>query len=93
MPLPTEHQDPEKFAGEGSAVDDLRDLIAKIEAVVPYVTATLGTNNGFPIEQMPKGSHGDPKEWRAVHAGRASSSLNQLNALLAKAQLLKAKIT
>lgn len=66
---------------------NLHDLIAKIETIVPYVTATLGTGNTFAIHTME--GHGDPKDWRGVHAGRAGSSVRQLEHLLETARTMK----
>ena len=70
--------------------DDLKKLIDRIEQIVPYVTATIGRGNGFAIHKME--GHGDPKEWRAVHAGRAHSSEVQLDNLLREAREMKARL-
>jgi hypothetical protein len=50
-----------------------RELARKIEAIVPYVTATIAPNNTFPAQR---------DDWVEVHKGRAFSSHNQLQGLL-----------
>lgn len=46
-----------------------------LERVLPYVIATLAQNNSFPVPGRP--------DWRAIHSGRAESSIAQLEALVA----------
>jgi hypothetical protein len=90
--LATEHTDPTKWASLDSSADDLRALIARLETVLPYVIATLARNNGFIPEKLHGGFHGDPWDWLAVHGGRASSSVTQLENLLETIRPMKAKL-
>lgn len=61
-------------------VNALNKLIERIEAIVPYVTATL--SSGSSVETS------DP-DWAAVHRGRAVSSCRQLEGLLKQAKAIK----
>lgn len=63
--------------------ENLQRLIASIESIVPYVTATLANGNTFP---------GSKPDWIEVHKGRASSSHAQLEGLLKMAREMKAEI-
>ena len=56
----------------------VESLCDHIEAVVPYVDATLYNS-----------VIGDKSNWFPVHSGRAISSRNQLNNMLIKARELK----
>ncbi len=61
--------------------EKLKELIAEVERVLPYVMATL------PMRGIARSAvtTSDPG-WVAVHAGRANSAYNQLANLLLKAE-------
>lgn len=70
----------------GNIVNDkekLARLIEQIKIIVPYVTATISPNNAFGVERITGAA--DPNntlDWMAIHKGRASSSMRQLEHLL-----------
>ena len=61
--------------------EKLQQLIAKIETIVPYVTATLSVGNRMQSKTHP--------EWVEIHGGRCVSSERQLEALLKQAREFK----
>lgn len=66
---------------EMTDAEKLAELIRKIEIIVPYVTATLGSGNRFPSKERP--------DWVEIHGGRCGSSERQLESLLATARSFK----
>jgi hypothetical protein len=64
--------------------EKLAKLIEDIKCIVPYVSATIADNNSFDIKEMT--AVGDPKDWMAIHRGRARSSWYQLENLLKRAR-------
>jgi len=71
--------------------EKLARLIEQIKTIVPYVNATIATNNAFNIERLgsPAADPSNTKDWVAIHKGRAQSSHRQLEYLLKLAMELQ----
>lgn len=74
--------------------EKLAKLIEQIEAVAPYVIATLPypQDHGSPVTVVKTRVKCDTPGWSAVHSDRATSSVHQLEGLAEMARRFKEEL-